>query len=80
MEKNNKKKTLTISSDLKKKIDTSSINTGGKKTFSVKKKEPFRGNKGINRSNQNSNQVKSTDLKKKNYTDFLSSHNVCSEQ
>ena len=62
-----KKKTLTISSDLKKKIDTSSINTGGKKSFSVKKKEPFRGNKGINRSNQNSNQVKSTDLKKKNF-------------
>ena len=45
MEKNNKKKTLTISSDLKKKIDTTSINTDGKKSFSVKKKEPFRGNK-----------------------------------
>jgi len=42
MEKENKKKTLTISSDLKKKIDTTSINTAGKKSFSVKKKEPFR--------------------------------------
>ena len=62
-----KKKTLTISSDLKKKIDTSSINTDGKKSFSVKKKEPFRGNKGVNRSNQNPSQVKSTDLKKKNF-------------
>jgi translation initiation factor IF-2 len=62
-----KKKTLTISSDLKKKIDTSSINTDGKKSFSVKKKEPFRGNKGVNRSNQNLSQVKSTDLKKKNF-------------
>ena len=33
-----KKKTLTISSDLKKKIDTSSISTSGKKYFAVKKK------------------------------------------
>ena len=38
MEKENKKKTLTISSDLKKKIDTTSISTDGKKSFSVKKK------------------------------------------
>ena len=38
MEKD-KKKTLTISSDLKKKIDTSAISTDGKKSFSVKKKE-----------------------------------------
>ena len=38
MEKN-KKKTLTISSDLKKKIDTSSISSAGKKSFSVEKKK-----------------------------------------
>jgi len=38
MEKDNKKKTLTISSDLKKKIDTTSISTDGKKSFAVKKK------------------------------------------
>ena len=37
MEKD-KKKTLTISSNLKKKIDTSAIKTGGKKAFSVEKK------------------------------------------
>jgi len=67
MEKDNKKKTLTISSDLKKKIDTTSINTSGKKSFSVKKKEPFKGNKGINRPNQNVNQVKNPDIKKKNF-------------
>ncbi len=36
-----KKKTLTISSDLKKKIDTSSISTSGKKSFSVEKKKVF---------------------------------------
>ena len=40
-----KKKTLTISSNLKKKIDTSSITTAGKKSFSVEKKKPFRSNK-----------------------------------
>ena len=34
-----KKKTLTISSDLKKKIDTTSILTSGKKSFSVDKKK-----------------------------------------
>jgi translation initiation factor IF-2 len=66
MEKD-KKKTLTISSDLKKKIDTSTINTDGKKTFAVKKKEPFRGNKNSIRPNQTLNQVKSPDLKKKNF-------------
>ena len=33
-----KKKTLTISSGLKKKIDTTSISTSGKKSFSVEKK------------------------------------------
>ena len=34
-----KKKTLTISSGLKKKIDTLSISTSGKKSFSVEKKK-----------------------------------------
>ena len=67
MEKNNKKKTLTISSDLKKKIDTTSVNTDGKKSFAVKKKEPFRGNKNTNRTNQNFNSAKTQDLKKKNF-------------
>ena len=36
-----KKKTLTISSNLKKKIDTSSIQPTGKKSFSVEKKNPI---------------------------------------
>ena len=67
MEKDNKKKTLTISTDLKKKIDTTSISTDGKKSFAVKKKEPFRGNKNTNRVNQNYIQNKSPDLKKKNF-------------
>ena len=37
MEKDNKKKTLTISSDLKKNIDTSLLSNSGKKSFTVKK-------------------------------------------
>ena len=62
-----KKKTLTISSDLKKKIDTSAINTDGKKSFSVKKKEPFRGAKNTGRPNQGANQIKSPEQKKKKF-------------
>ena len=62
-----KKKTLTISSNLKKKIDTKSISTTGKKSFSVEKKKPFRQNKSFNRPatapNINSNQ----ESKKKNF-------------
>ena len=65
MEKD-KKKTLTISSSLKKKIDTSAINTDGKKSFAVKKKEPFRGNS-ANRPKQINNSIKKPDLKKKNF-------------
>ena len=64
MEKDNKKKTLTISSDLKKKIDTTSISTDGKKSFAVKKKEPFRGNKGI-QDQSKFKSIKSPILKRK---------------
>ncbi len=67
MEKESKKKTLTISSGLKKKIDTSAINTAGKKSFSVKKKEQFKGSKGIKRTGQNFNSIKNFDNKKKNF-------------
>ena len=41
MEKDDKKKTLTISSGLKKKIDTTSISTSGKKSYDVKKKKTY---------------------------------------
>ena len=58
-----KKKTLTISSDLKKKIDTSSISTSGKKSFSVEKKKTFKATKPFHKqSTTNFNQ----DIKKKN--------------
>ncbi len=62
----NKKKTLTISSNLKKKIDTSSISTSGKRSFSVEKKKPFKSNKpfSVPKTNvNNSNQ----EFKKKNF-------------
>ena len=63
-----KKKTLTISSSLKKKIDTSAISTLGKKSFSVNKKKPFRPSKNFNRVNTAPNTDLNKDLKKKNFT------------
>ena len=67
MEKN-KKKTLTISSNLKKKIDTSSINTGGKKSFSVDKKRSHKPSKPFNKFNPNKNIELDQINKKKNFT------------
>ena len=60
-----KKKTLTISSDLKKKIDTTSISTSGKKSFFVEKKKPFKPNKSFNKPSPGTNT--NTDVKKKNF-------------
>ena len=60
-----KKKTLTISSDLKKKIDTTSISTSGKKSFSVEKKKPFRSNKTFNKSTSPLKTNADPDIKKK---------------
>ena len=62
-----KKKTLTISSSLKKKIDTSSIATSGKKSFSVDKKKNFRSNKPFNRPNTGLNSKFNEETKKKNF-------------
>ena len=60
-----KKKTLTISSDLKKKIDLTTISTSGKKSFSVEKKKPFRSNKSSNKPSSVPNI--NPDEKKKNF-------------
>ena len=60
-----KKKTLTISSDLKKKIDTTSISTSGKKSFFVEKKKPFKPNKSFNKPSPGPNTT--ADVKKKNF-------------
>ena len=45
-----KKKTLTISTNLKKKIDTSSISTTGKKSYSIEKKNFLKSTKTLNRN------------------------------
>ncbi len=65
MEKD-KKKTLTISTNLKKKIDTTAISTGGKKTFSVSKKKPFKANKSFNKTGLNPNFNQKQENPKKN--------------
>ena len=61
-----KKKTLTISSNLKKKIDTTSISTSGKKSFSVEKKKPFRPNKSFGKTSSPPSNNTNNEVKKKN--------------
>ena len=63
----NKKRTLTISSNLKKKIDTSSISTSGKKSFSVDKKKFFRSGKSINKQGFSASANYQQNEKKKNF-------------
>ena len=63
----NKKKTLTISSNLKKKIDTTSISSSGKKSFSVEKKKPFRSNKQFIKPNTSPSTNLNQDNKRKNF-------------
>ena len=67
MEKDkSKKRTLTISSNLKKKIDTSSISSSGKKSYAVEKKKPFRTNKPFNRVSSSLSVDTGQENKKKN--------------
>ena len=63
----NKKKTLTISTDLKKKIDTSAISSGKKKSFLVEKKKHFKSNKQFNRNNPKIGLELNQDFRKKNF-------------
>ncbi len=67
MDTKDKKKTLTISSSLKKKIDTTSINTLGKKSFSIEKKKFFKGSRQPIKSNQNTSDISGQGIKKKNF-------------
>ena len=60
-EKKDKKKTLTISTTLTKKIDISSLAKDGKKSFSIEKKKPFRSTKDTNKSKSNFNPSKRAD-------------------
>ena len=89
MEKD-KKKTLTISTNLKKKIDTSSITTSGKKSFAVEKKKPFRSNKSFSKSSAAPHVVNNPENKKKNFArkfveqqatkDFIKKDNIRSNK
>ena len=63
----NKKKTLTISSNLKKKIDTSSLTSVGKKSYSIDKKKPFRQNKTFSRNISETKATQSMEARKKNF-------------
>ena len=62
-----KKKTLTISSNLKKKIDTSNIQSSSKKTFSVEKKKSYRNNKSQGKFGSSQNVNFNPDTKRKNF-------------
>jgi translation initiation factor IF-2 len=59
-----KKKTLTISTTLTKKIDISSLNKAGKKSFSVEKKKPFKSFKDSKSSSKQPSTFKKPDPKK----------------
>ena len=65
-----KKKTLTISKTLTKKIDISSLSKDGKKSFSIEKKKPFRPNKELNKNIQNPS-INRTDNAKKIFQENL---------
>ena len=67
MDDKNKKKTLTISSNLKKKIDFSSLQNQGKKSFSVNKKKPFRSDKNQNKSLNNPKSAIDNPSRKKSF-------------
>ena len=64
-EEKNKKKTLTTSSNVSKKIDLSSLSSDGKKTFAIEKKPPFRSTRD-NKSSSNSSTFKKPTTIKKN--------------
>ena len=61
MDDKSKKKTLTISTNIKKKIDISSVRKDGKKSFSIEKKKNNRSFREPPRSTQNTTFVKKND-------------------
>tara|TARA_B100001996_G_scaffold154066_1_gene117198 strand:- start:973 stop:3174 length:2202 start_codon:yes stop_codon:yes gene_type:complete len=68
-EKKDKKKTLTISKKLNKKIDISSLdNKEGKKSFSIEKKKPFRNLKDSGNKNKTGDFYNRADKGKKKFT------------
>ncbi len=63
-----KKRTLTISSDLRKKIDTSGISSTGKKSYSFEKKKSNKFFKSINKQKTSNNLSNNLDNKKKSFS------------
>ena len=63
----NKKKTLTISSKVKTKINISSSTDPNKKSFSIDKKKPFNSNRSFNRPNDSQNVKTHNSDKKQNF-------------
>ena len=64
-DKKSKKKTLTISASVSKKIDLSSLASDGKKTFSIEKRTPFRSSRD-NKPSTGTGTFKKSDPVKKN--------------
>ena len=64
-DKKDKKKTLTISTSIKKKIDISSLAKDGKKSFFVEKKKPFKSFKDPNKNSREFSGTKKTDNTKR---------------
>ncbi len=62
-----KKKTLTISKNFSKKVNPSSIDTQGKKSFSINKKKPFKFSKDSKKSGHNMSLSNRFNPKKKNF-------------
>ena len=67
MDDKNKKKTLTISKTLTKKIDISSLDKDGKKSFSIEKRKPFKSSREANKSNVKTGAVKRPINNKSNF-------------
>ena len=63
-DKKDKKKTLTISTGLTKKIDISNISKDGKKSFSIEKKAPYKAARNQNKNSLNTGVQKRPDPKK----------------
>jgi translation initiation factor IF-2 len=71
VDQKNKKKTLTISTNVSKKIDISSLSRNGKKTFSIEKKTPFRFSKDKKPNSGPGSLKKTTPVKKNIVRNFI---------
>ncbi len=66
--KNKKKKTLTISSSVSKKINIPSLDRGNKRSFSIEKKKTFKGSPGKPKTNHNFGLPHKEGANKKNFS------------